>query len=222
MSPSKHPQPLLGPRPRPAIMWFHGGGFKPANDKRQVCIRWFAKAFASRGYIGIAPDYRTRPDPQTAEEDAVRDAIADARMALRWVRASSQTHKIDAQRLVLAGGSAGPVLVLNICHDPSRPLIARRDGVFAILDMWGAPRGDTRLFAQVNPLSPPTLLVHGAADTIAPHEQSKALSEELNQAGVENVFLSLPDAPHCPLMYMEQIVETIAGFLHAQLVRNAE
>jgi acetyl esterase/lipase len=203
-------------------MWFHGGGFKPADDKRQIYIPWFAKAFASRGCIGIAPDYRTRPDPETDKEGAVRDAMADARMALEWVRTKGRTYTIDTQRLVLAGGSAGGMLVFNICHDPSQPLVARRDGVFAILGMWGSPGGEARLFAEVNPLSPPTFLVHGTADMDVPYEWSRTLSEELTQAGVENVLLSLPDVPHCPLAHMDQIIDRAAQFLHKYLTEVTE
>ena len=205
------------PRSRPAIMWFHGGGFKPDCDKRITIIPWFAKAFASRGYIGIAPDYRTRSDPETDKEGTVRDAVADGRMALEWARANSEVYHIDNRRLVLAGGSAGGMLVLNLCHDPRQPLSAERDGVRAILNMWGSPGERSRLFAKVNPASPPTLLVHGTADTNVPYVWSQALSEELTQAGVSSVLLSLQDAPHRPLTHMDEIIERTALFLYEHL-----
>jgi len=210
--PEDDPQPL-----RPAILWFHGGGFRPGNDKRQVYIPQFANAFASRGYVGIAPDYRVRADPEPDMAGAVRDAVADARMAFNWVRAHSHDYGIDPNRLVLAGGSAGGMTVLNLCHEASQPLDRRRDGVFAILDMWGSPDRPYRLFDRVNPNSPPTLLIHGTADALVPYQCSYDLSAELTQAGVDNVLLTLPDAPHTPLMHMERIVATMERFLYDRI-----
>jgi len=203
--------------PRPAILWFHGGGFRPGNDKRQVYIPWFAKAFAARGYVGIAPDYRLRADPVPDLAGAVGDAVSDARMALEWVRANAQAYQIDRERIALAGGSAGGMVVLNLCHDPNLPANRERDGLFAVLDMWGTPGGAARLFDRVNPDSPPTLLVHGTADELVPYQWSHDLAQELGQAGVDHVLLSLPDAPHTPLMHMEQIIEEAARFLYELL-----
>jgi acetyl esterase/lipase len=210
--------PVDDPAPlRPAIMWFHGGGFRPGNDKRQIYVPWFAEAFASRGYVGIAPDYRVRADPMSDLEGTVRDAVADARMALAWVRAQSHEYHIDPHRVALAGGSAGGMVVLNLCHDPERPVDKQRDGMFAILDMWGTPGGRTRLFESVNPDSPPTLLIHGTADTLVAYDWSRKLAEELKRAGVDCFLLTLPDAPHTPLMHMERIMATMARFLREHL-----
>jgi acetyl esterase/lipase len=202
---------------RPAVMWFHGGGFRPGNDKRQIYIPWFAKAFASRGYVGIAADYRLRAEPTLDLAGTIRDAVDDARMALGWVRTKSPEYRIDASRIALAGGSAGGIVVLNLCHDPEQLVDRERDGLFAVLDMWGTPGGQWRLYDQVNPCSPPTLLVHGTSDALVPYEWSRGLAEELARAQVGHVLLTLPDAPHTPLMHMEQIVETMARFLSDQL-----
>jgi acetyl esterase/lipase len=203
--------------PRPAIMWFHGGGFRPGNDKRQIYIPRFAKAFASRGYVCIAPDYRVRADPMLDLAGTIRDAVADAQMALEWVRANSQAYQLNSSCIALAGGSAGGMVVLNLCHDPDRPLSQDRDGIFAILDMWGTPGRGTHLFEQANPHSPPTLLLHGTADDLVPYSWSQDFSAELAQVGIDHELLSLPDASHTPLMHMEQIVDTMAHFLYDRL-----
>src|SRR3954462_2197920 len=104
--------PVDDPRPqRTTIVWFHGGGFRPGNDKRQVYIPLFANALAARGYIGVAPDYRLRADPRQDMAGTVRDAVTDGRLALDWVRAHAHEYRIDPLRMVLAGGSAGGMLV---------------------------------------------------------------------------------------------------------------
>ena len=196
----------------PAVLWFHGGAFRPGNDKRQVYIPRFASAFASLGYVGIAPDYRVRADPTTDIKSIVRDAVADGRAAWEWVRKHAHEYQIDPNRIALAGGSAGGMLVLNLVHDPSAPLDARKDGLFAVLDLWGTPGDKSRLFEQVNPRSPATLIVHGTADALVPYEGSVNFSKELSAAGVENKLLTLPDAPHTPLMHMDRIVTETAQF----------
>lgn len=65
-------------------------------------------------------------------------------------------------------------------------------------------------------------LVHGTADMDVPYEWSRTLSEELTQAGVENALLFLPDAPHCPLAHMDQIIDRAAQFLHKYLTEVTE
>jgi dipeptidyl aminopeptidase/acylaminoacyl peptidase len=43
---------------------------------------------------------------------------------------------------------------------------------------------------------PPTMLVHGTADTDVPHEQSKMMAERLQQAGVAHQFVSVACGAH--------------------------
>ena len=201
----------------PAILWFHGGGFRPGNDKRQIYIPYLASAFAELGYVGIAPDYRVRADPTPDMAAAVRDAAADGRAAWDWVREHGPEYNIDPGRIVLAGGSAGGMLVLNLVHDSAAPVDREKDGVHAILDLWGTPGGMGRLFERVNPRSPATLIIHGTADALVPYQWSEKFSNELSEAGVENRLLTLADAPHTPLMHADQIVAEAAQFLEKHL-----
>ena len=203
--------------PHPAIMWFHGGGFAPGNDRRQVYIPMFARAFAARGYIGIAPDYRVRANPHADFPGTIGDAVADGRRALDWVRTNAAAYGWDGRRLVLAGGSAGGMLVLSMCHDAAQSIDATRDGVQAIFDMWGSPARQWRTFDHVHAGSPPTLLIHGTADALVPYANSVALAKELTEAGIPNRLLTLPDAPHTPLKHFDQIVAAMVEFLKQHL-----
>jgi acetyl esterase/lipase len=195
--------------PRPAILWFHGGGFAPGNDKRQIYIPRLARIFAERGYVGIAPDYRVRANPNADLKGTVGDAVADGRMALNYVRAHTAELNIDAHRLALAGGSAGGILVLNLVHDPTQT----PGPLSAVIDLWGTPAGGHRLFERVNRSSPPTLIVHGTADALVPYANSTGFSAELTAAGVPCRLLTLPNAPHTPLMHLDQIVTAAAELL---------
>lgn len=198
---------------RPVILWFHGGGFRPGNDKRQKYIVQLATEFAARGYVGVAADYRVRADPTPGWPDAVRDAVADARLALDWVRSNAAAYRMDARRIALAGGSAGGMIVHNLCHDPEVPMDAARDGVFAAVSLWGPPQPEARLFARVNPRCPPTLFIHGTADALVPYHLSPELLAELNAVSVVGTLLTFEGAPHTPVMHMVEIIAAIAKFL---------
>ncbi|MGH9629509.1 MAG: alpha/beta hydrolase, partial [Bryobacteraceae bacterium] len=43
---------------------------------------------------------------------------------------------------------------------------------------------------------PPTMLVHGTADTDVPYEQSKLMAGRLRQAGVKHEFITVPEGAH--------------------------
>jgi acetyl esterase/lipase len=49
---------------------------------------------------------------------------------------------------------------------------------------------------QVTPEYPPTLLLHGDADTDVPYEQSVMMAEALAGAGVEHELITIPGGPH--------------------------
>lgn len=195
--------------PRPAVLWFHGGGFRPGNDKRQVYIPMFARAFAARGYVGIAPDYRLRDDAMSDFAGTIADCVADGRQALEWVRAHAAEYGIDPARLALAGGSAGGMLVLHLVHTATAPL----EGVRAVIDLWGTPGGQWQHFGHIRTDCPPTFIVHGTGDELVPYENSQRLAAELERAGIQHTFLTIPGAPHTPLEHFEEMVKAVETFL---------
>ncbi len=192
---------------RPAILWFHGGGFQPGNDKRQRYIPQLARAFAVRGYVCIAPDYRVRTTPSDNWQETVSDAVADGRAALEWVLENCAAYNIDPQKILLAGGSAGAMLAINLAAS------LQGNNVRAVLNLWGTPPPEIRLFDAPGEDFPPTFIVHGTADRLVPYELSMNFVSELAHAGVRHEFLTLPDAPHTPLDHLEQIIHAMANFL---------
>ena len=90
--------------PRPTLMYVHGGGFVGCSPRKH---RPITAAFAAQGFRVFAPDYRLAPEhPFPAPLD---DVVA------AW-RALRELHDTDskAQRLVLAGESAGGNLALAL------------------------------------------------------------------------------------------------------------
>ena len=87
-----------GAGPHPGVLFIHGGAWvagSPATHHR-LCIR-----FAERGYTVFSVDYPLAPEHRFP---AGLDGCA---LAAAWVRAHAVEMGVDAERLVIAGDSAG-------------------------------------------------------------------------------------------------------------------
>lgn len=95
--------------PRPVIVFWHGGGWvKGTRD----AYAFAARAYASRGFVVVVPDYRKVP--------AVRFPafVEDAAQAVRWTRDHVADHGGDPARVALAGHSAGAYAAAMLALDP--------------------------------------------------------------------------------------------------------
>lgn len=99
-----------GAKPRPAIVFVHGGGWRN-GDKRKGNFIDPAIDFASKGYVCISVNYRFVP------EVPITDIVGDVKCAVRWLRAHADKYNVDPERFGAYGNSAGAHLVsiLGIC-----------------------------------------------------------------------------------------------------------
>jgi acetyl esterase/lipase len=86
-------------RPRPAILYLHGGGYMLGNPEqdRPICETWAAELDA----VVVAPAYRLAP------ENPFPAAIDDAISTLAWMVIRAKELGIDTDRIAVAGESAG-------------------------------------------------------------------------------------------------------------------
>jgi acetyl esterase len=97
-----------GPGTRPAIVFFHGGGFVIGDlDGYDSFCSHLAKW---TGCVVLSVDYRLAP------EHAFPAAVEDAIAAFRWVAAHPAAFDIDPERIAVAGDSAGANLSAVTCH----------------------------------------------------------------------------------------------------------
>lgn len=82
--------------PRPAIIHFHGGGWRKGSASEKTAVR-----FAEAGYVGISVGYRL------SQQAIFPAAVHDGKAAIRWARANADRYGIDPDRIGLFGGSAG-------------------------------------------------------------------------------------------------------------------
>jgi acetyl esterase len=107
-----------GPSPAPAVLYCHAGAFVMGNldtDHRQ-CVEFARRARCTL----ISVDYRLAPEhPYPA-------ALEDAAAALEWAAATAADLGVDAERLAVAGSSAGAGLAAGLAQraaDGSSPAI---------------------------------------------------------------------------------------------------
>ncbi len=154
----------------------------------------------------------------------VPDAVADVRRAVRHIRSNAEQFGIDAERLGVWGGSAGGhlSLMLGMASDQGQPdskdpLEHVPNHVKAVVAyyppvdlrrMTGPNRRfpaldfDNALAADISPLlfvdanDPPTLIIHGSADSLVPIDSGRSIYEALQQAGVVTEFIEIEGGDH--------------------------
>ncbi len=96
-----------------AIALFHGGGwvFGDPSEFFEAC-----KRYARKGYITFSFQYRlsrnedgTYPNPTITPVESTKDA----RSAIRWLKENAETLKINPDKIVVGGQSAGGQLAMS-------------------------------------------------------------------------------------------------------------
>ena len=190
---------------RPAIVFFFGGGWTNGSPSQfeQQC-----RHFASRGMVAITADYRV------AGRQHVKPAacVADAKSCMRWVRKNAERLRIDPDRIVGSGGSAGGHLAAAVATLPGLDEAGEDTSISPVpnalvlfnpaLLLAAFPGVDLKGFESessverfgcepeaISPIHhvtehlPPTLILHGRADTTVPFSTAEAFAAEMKKKG---------------------------------------
>jgi acetyl esterase len=130
-----------------------------------------ARRLVDDGYVVILPDYRVR----CRDGSDIEDAVTDAKAAYAWVQQHADELRIDANRVAIGGESAGGQLALMATLDRQtnpRPFALLLfnpvvDLVELSSQLWIDQATARRLSPVAQPLDalPPSLILHGTADT---------------------------------------------------------
>jgi acetyl esterase/lipase len=198
---------------RPVILWIHGGGFRPGNDKSQSYIVELAKRFSMKGYVGLSVDYRIREQPRENPEETIFDAVEDAGKALLWLRKNADKLKIDPSKIIVAGGSAGGILGTNLCLNDNKNIPGvDKNGIIAFVNLWGSPSAEWGE-PDVDENDPPTIIIHGTEDELVAYDNSVKLKAELDKNNVRNELVTIAGAGHTPVKHMDGFEVNISRFL---------
>jgi acetyl esterase/lipase len=142
--------------------------------------------------------YRLAREPGSSY-DIATDAAADARRAVRWVRAHAASYGVDPARIGLMGFSAGGELVSLVADNPPVAPELPRDAIDRL-----SARPDFQMLVYPGPLgtparaasgAPPAFLVAGSAD-ICCGTPTIALYQQLRAAGVSAELHMFADTDH--------------------------
>jgi acetyl esterase len=181
---------------RPAIVFFHGGGWREGSPKQ---FENQSRHFAARGAVCFNVEYRLVKEKNTPPDVC----IADAKSAMRYVRSHVDKFGIDQRKIAAFGGSAGGHLAAATALMPSfddaednSKISARPDALVLfnpVIDTSPEGHGSQRLGErwreyspahQVTRIAPPTIIFVGSEDKFIPKEAVERFCDDMQQAGV--------------------------------------
>jgi acetyl esterase/lipase len=207
---------------RAAIVWIHGGGFFQ-GDKNDKPMATLARSFAERGYVTVSINYRlertSMADPNLSRP--IRDAMHDARAAVRWLRALAGEYRIDPEKIAIGGGSAGAFASLLVAYGEDEGTSGNpgfSSEVSAVVDIWGGLL-DVKVMEAG---APPLLVIHGTADTVVPFRLAEALVKRAQEVGIPCEFHPLEGQGHAAWGRMSDYIAWIAPFLFKHVIQAGE
>ena len=189
------PDPVDFPGARPAIIFFHGGGWVEGD-----AMRFYdqARHLADKGMVAISADYRIAKVDGTDPRTALSDAIS----AMRYVRAHAAALAIDSARIAAGGGSAGGQLATalatsNAFEDPAGdPSVSFRPAALVLFNPvvdngpdgygYGLVSSYWKAFSplhNIRPGHPPTIIMLGTRDALVPVATGEAYCHKVREAG---------------------------------------
>ncbi|MDX1637915.1 MAG: alpha/beta hydrolase [Balneolaceae bacterium] len=190
----------------PAILFFHGGGWKGGNPTHFYPQ---SRYLARRGMVAANAEYRIKNKHNTTP----REAVEDAKSAIRWLRSHAADFGIDPDKLAAGGGSAGGHIAAaaGMIDDFANPQIDadsesvstagtpasfRPDALVLfnpVFDNGPGGYGYERVkpyWRSISPLhnidehAPPTILFFGTEDDLVPVSTIKRFKRRMEEHGV--------------------------------------
>lgn len=177
---------LVNAQMRPAVLVFPGGGYQMCSDREAEPV---ALAYMAEGYNAFVLRY-TVGSNATFEQ-----AYADAEAALGYLRENAQALHIDAEKITVAGFSAGGHLAACLGTMGGKKPAALVLGYPCIKSSMGRGLGKSLPGADeaVNSETPPTFLFSTQGDALVPIENTLDFASALAKSKVpfeQHIFLT--------------------------------
>jgi acetyl esterase len=208
-------------RPRPVLLWLHGGGFVGGHLRD---IEYATSRIAAEGNVTVVSlNYRLAP------ENPCPAALLDVYDTLAWIRANgdtgiafsaSRSGTVRDERIAIGGQSAGGALAAGACllaRDKGVPLPDRQILCYPVLDLhpsadwheWylgdrDVPAGAVPLQAESLKGLPPTLMLAARRDWL--RDDALAYAAGLERDGVPTELVEYADTMHAFLNFPGALV----------------
>lgn len=200
------PEGAAGKGPRPALVFFGGGGWMFQNVG---FLSPQAEHFAALGLVTVQVDYRV----YCRDGVNIVDEVKDAQAAMSWVRSHARELGIAPNRIAAVGGSAGGHVALSTavfrrldggsgasarpdllvlffpCVDETTPEELKYSA--KAIQSYGEAMSPALHVARG---LPPMLVSQGTADEL--YAENKAYCAKVAAAGNACRFVEFKDAPH--------------------------
>lgn len=194
----------------PAVLFFFGGGFRNGSPEQ---FTFQARYFASRGIAGIVVDYRVN----SRHNVKPIACLSDAKAAIQWVRKNAKDLKIDPNKIIASGGSAGGYLAAasyfvgkrvvgnsDKTNEKPNALILFNPGGMDMpkvdednfIRRFGALRKDVNLIDLIGMNAPPTLILHGDKDKTVHITTVRNFTKKMKTLGHKCKLVEYKNEPH--------------------------
>jgi len=210
-----NPEDLKDEERRPCFLVIHGGGWTGGEPRRMYP---FADHYRDQGLVGISVQYRLLNPKQGT---TVFDCISDTNDAVRFVRAHAEMLKIDPDKIIVCGGSAGGHLAAEtaLYSDDSDSEVSTVPAalvlLFPVIDTSTEGYGNAKIGArwrEVSPVHqvegkvPPTIIFHGTGDTVTPFQGAAEFQQAMEQHGNRCELIVHEGGRHGYLMFDETLL----------------
>ncbi len=208
------PAPAL--KNRPGVIVIHGGGWVE-GDKESMVER-YCLPFIQHDFVVANVEYRL------AKSATAPAALNDVLKAAEWFHKHAAELKVDADRILVMGASAGGHLALMVAMTPPSADLGPSTKIAGAIDFYGIadvadqleganqrpyavawiPEQPDRmdLARRLSPITyvrrglPPILAIHGDADRTVPYDQSVRLTKALKAVGADVELITVPGGDH--------------------------
>jgi acetyl esterase/lipase len=221
----------------PVVVFYYGGGWTKGD---RATYRFLAAALAKRGLTTVVPDYRLFPEVQFPA------FVDDAALAYRWTAERLAATCPGGRPIVVMGHSAGGYMAAMIALDEAltsgRAAGLAQPAAFVGLagpyafdpTTWPTTRAiftpaaknpdRARPVAFARPGAPPTLLLHGSADTTVKLFNTRDLAAALLARGNSVRSIEYPDVGHVglvlafarPMRWRAPVLDDVVAFIEAR------
>ncbi|NIL96119.1 MAG: alpha/beta hydrolase fold domain-containing protein [Planctomycetales bacterium] len=174
----------------PTFVVFHGGSWRTGEASWHYpdCVYW-----SSRGMIAASVDYRLK-DRDNVEVPL--ECVKDAKSAIRFLRKNAERLKVDPDRIVAAGGSAGGQMAAALAtitspdtnDDSYDPAISCRPAAVILYNPYFKCPAPLSPPEHVAAGLPPCITFLGDQDPAIPVKGVRAFHEALQKAGNVSEF----------------------------------